>query len=73
MRRINSPDANMKTVSLSEWDLLTLRSNGELKLALRFFDGEVQIVIYRPGPWERWFGTYDIADREIIEPEKAVA
>lgn len=62
-RRASSEDAALGDLPRDRWDFLHLHVDDALVLALKFHDTKAELIKFHPGPWERWFGTFDLSDR----------
>ena len=63
-RRASSTEARVAELPRDKWDFLHVTIDGALVLALRFREGEAELIKFVPGHWECWFGVYNIADVE---------
>ena len=64
-RRSSSADAD-RPLPRECWDFLHVHVGKQIVLALRFAGLEAELIQYIPGHWERWFGTYNLADDRPI-------
>lgn len=61
-RRCSSAEAVQPDLAREFWDFAHVHVGTKLVFAMRFNDEDAELIKFEPGHWERWFGTYDLAD-----------
>lgn len=67
-RRCSSAEAAKSSLPRERWDLMHLHVGNELVLAIAFHGEVAELIRFYPGPWERWFGTFDLSDVSPFPP-----
>jgi hypothetical protein len=61
-RRCSSAEATSSDLAKERWSLAHVHLGNEMVLGVRFHDGAIELIRYKPGRWEEWFGQYDPSD-----------
>jgi hypothetical protein len=54
------------------WDLIELFAHGQLRMTAAFRGEQIDLRLYRPGPWEPLFNIYNAPDGDPVGPNDGI-